>query len=401
MTTIVLIGTLDTKGAEYEYLRERVRSLGADTVLIDVGTGAPPTVLPDVAASEVAAAAGSRLADLTDRGEAVTAMGQGAEAISRRLFAEGRLDGLLALGGSGGTEIATQAMRALPVGVPKVMVSTMASGNVRPYVGAADVTMIHSVVDVAGLNPISERILANAAAAVVAAARVELPARSARPLVGASMFGVTTPCVTRARARLEELGYDVLVFHANGTGGRSLEALARGSSLVGVLDLTTTELADELVGGVLSAGSDRLEAAGQAGLPQVVSLGALDMVNFGPMDTVPEWVHGRTLYQHNRSVTLVRTTPEECRQLGRTIGRKLSTARGPAALFVPLRGMSLISVDGQPFYDPEADCALRDGLRESLGPTVEVHEMDTDINDETFALAAANRLHELITAEKP
>jgi uncharacterized protein (UPF0261 family) len=401
MTTIVLIGTLDTKGAEYEYLRERVRSLGAHTVLVDVGTGGPPTVGPDVAASEVAAAAGSRLADLTDRGEAVAAMGRGAELISRRLFAEGRLDGLLALGGSGGTEIATQAMRALPVGVPKVMVSTMASGNVRPYVGAADVTLIYSVVDVAGLNPISERILANAAAAVVAAARVELPSRSARPLVGASMFGVTTPCVTRARARLEELGYDVLVFHANGTGGRSLEALARGSSIVGVLDLTTTELADELVGGVLSAGPDRLEAAGKAGLPQVVSLGALDMVNFGPMETVPEWVHGRTLYKHNRSVTLVRTTPEECRQLGRMIGRKLSAARGPAALFVPLRGMSLISVDGQPFYDPEADRALRDGLRESLGPTVEVHEMDTDINDETFALAAANRLHELITAEKP
>jgi uncharacterized protein (UPF0261 family) len=397
MATVVLLGTLDTKGSEYEFLRGQLRAHGVDGMLVDAGSGGAPLVEPDIGAAEVAAAAGAELAALTDRGEAVETMGRGAEAVVRRLYEEGRLQGILALGGSGGTSIATRAMRALPVGVPKLMVSTMASGDTRPYVGEVDIAMMYSVVDISGINAISERILANAAAAIAAMAQVEVPEHAeARPLIGATMFGVTTPCVTRARERLEELGYEVLVFHATGSGGRSMEALARGGFFVGVLDSTTTELADELVGGVLSAGPERLDAAGELGLPQVVSLGALDMVNFGPLDTVPERFRSRNLYEHNPTVTLMRTTPDECLELGRTIGRKLSAARGPVALFVPLRGVSMIAVEGGPFHDPAADEALRAGLRETLSDAVEVHELDLDINDPAFAEAMADRLHELV-----
>jgi uncharacterized protein (UPF0261 family) len=397
MATVVLVGTLDTKGAEYRFLRERLLAHGVETLLVDVSSGGQPLVEPDVPAADVAAAAGAKPAALTDRGEAVETMARGAAAVVRRLHEEGRLQGIVALGGSGGTSIATRAMQALPVGVPKLMVSTMASGDTRPYVGAVDVTMTYSVVDIAGINAVSERVLANAAAAIAAMAQVDVPERrDARPLVGATMFGVTTPCVTRARERLEELGYEVLVFHATGTGGRSMEALARDGFLAGVLDVTTTELADELVGGVLSAGPERLDAAGELGLPQVVSLGALDMVNFGPLATVPERFRGRNLYEHNPTVTLMRTTPEECRELGRTIGRKLSASRGPAALYVPLRGVSTIAVEGGPFHDAAADEALREGLRDTLADTIEVHELDVDINDPAFAEAMAERLHELI-----
>jgi uncharacterized protein (UPF0261 family) len=396
MTTIVLLGTLDTKGAEYAYLRERVLQAGAEAILIDVGTGGPPAVPADITAAQVAEAAGCRLADLAGRGEAVAAMGRGAEAVCRRLLADGRLDGLVALGGSAGTYIAACAMRALPAGIPKVMVSTMASGDVRQYVGTSDISMTYSVVDIAGLNPVLERIIANAAVSAVAAARVELPERRARPMIAESMLGVTTPGATRARARLAELGYEVLVFHANGTGGRSLEALVRAGSFTGVLDLTTTELADEVAGGMFSAGPDRLDAAAQAGVPQVVSLGGLDMIIFEPPETLPERMQGRTTYRHNPGVTLVRTSPCECRELGRLIGRKLSRSRGRVALFVPLQGVSQISVKGGPFYDPEADRALLDGLRETLRPSVEVHELDAAINDDAFAVAAADRLHGLI-----
>jgi uncharacterized protein (UPF0261 family) len=284
----------------------------------------------------------------------------------------------------------------LPVGVPKLLVSTVASGDTRPYVGAVDVTMMYSVVDISGVNSVSARIMANAAGAIAGMVGARVPILESKPLVGATMFGVTTPCVTRARARLEELGYEVLVFHATGAGGQSLEALVRDGFLVGVLDTTTTELADELVGGVLSAGPDRLEAAGAAGVPQVVSLGALDMVNFGPRETVPAQFEGRNLYVHNPTITLMRTTPDECAELGRTIGRKLSAATGPTALFVPLKGVSMIAVEGRPFYDPAADDALLAGLHETLDSSVEVHELDTDINDPAFADAMADRLHELI-----
>ncbi len=400
MPTVVLLGTLDTKGAEYAYLDERLREHGADVLVVDAGVYEPVGGLAaDIERTEVAAAAGAdvaALASTADRGAAVTAMAAGAEQVVRRLHAEGRLDGILALGGSGGSSIAAQAMRALPVGVPKLLVSTVASGDTRPYVGAVDVTMMYSVVDISGVNSVSARIMANAAAAIAGMAGVAVPALESKPLVAATMFGVTTPCVTRARERLEELGYEVLVFHATGAGGQSMEALVRDGFIAGVLDVTTTELADELVGGVLSAGPDRLEAAGTAGVPQVVSLGALDMVNFGPRETVPPQFEGRNLYVHNPTITLMRTTPDECAELGRTIGRKLSDATGPTALFIPLRGVSMIAVEGQVFHDTAADEALLAGLRETLDDSVEVHELETDVNDPDFAVAMADRLHELI-----
>jgi uncharacterized protein (UPF0261 family) len=399
--TVVLVGTLDTKGHEYAYLRDRIRDAGADVVLVDAGVLGEPQVAPDVAREEVARAGGAEHADLVaggDRGAAMDVMGRGAAAVLARLRAEGRLDGAASVGGSGNSSVAAAAMRDLPVGVPKLIVSTVASGDTRPYVGATDVTMMYSVVDIAGINQISARILSNAAGAIAGMVRAEPPAgEHTRPLVGATMFGVTTPCVTRARERLEELGYEVLVFHATGTGGQSFEALATGGFLAGALDATTTELADELVGGVLSAGPDRLEAVGRAGIPQVVSLGALDMVNFGPRETVPERFAERNLYVHNATVTLMRTTPEENAELGRRIARKLNAAESPTALFVPLAGVSAIDVEGQPFRDADADAALFAALRDGLDRSrVEVHELDTDVNDPAFATAMADRLHELI-----
>ena len=402
MATVVLLGTLDTKGEEYEFLRRRVLEEGVDALLVDTGVLGSPLAEPDISRQQVAEAAGADLQELAtseDRGAAVEAMARGVSEIVKDLHAQGRLDAVLALGGSGGTAIAAQAMRQLPVGVPKLIVSTMASGDTRPYVGAVDVTLMYSVVDISGLNPISERILGNAAAAAAGMAKAQGPDSDAeKPLVGATMFGVTTPCVTEARKRLEELGYEVLVFHATGTGGQSMEALMRSGFITASLDVTTTELADELVGGVLSAGPDRLEAAGALGIPQVVSLGALDMVNFGPFESVPAEFRDRLLYKHNPTVTLMRTTPEECAALGRTIARKLNEARGPLTVFVPLKGVSLIATEGQVFHDPAADEALFCTLRENLDPEVDLRELDLDVNDPEFAHALAERLHTLYEA---
>jgi uncharacterized protein (UPF0261 family) len=395
---VLLIGTLDTKGAEYAYLAERLRLHGVAVTLADAGVNEPVGAEPDISRSEVGAEAGAdpaALAAAGDRGAAVTAMAAAAEALARRLWAEGRIAGVLAAGGSGNTAIATRAMQALPVGAPKLMVSTMAAGDTSDYVGASDVTMMASVTDVAGVNSISARILANAAAAMagmVQAPEVDLGER--KPLVAASMFGVTTPCVTHARERLEERGYEVLTFHATGAGGKAMEGLMESGFLDGVLDITTTELCDELVGGVLSAGPDRLEAAGRLGLPQVVSLGALDMVNFGARNTVPPQFESRNLYVHNPSVTLMRTTKDEMVELGRQIARKLSAAAGPTALFVPLRGVSMIDADGQPFRDADADAALFEVLRADVGGDVELIEMDNNVNDPEFAEAMADKLDE-------
>jgi uncharacterized protein (UPF0261 family) len=385
--TVVLVGTLDTKGAEYKYLRDRLILGGVKTLLVDVGTLDPPLVEPDISRREVAAAAGVDLDALTsarDRGRAVSEMADAAAIVVRRLYDEGRCDGVIAAGGSGNTAIATKAMRALPVGVPKLMVSTMAAGNTRDYIGASDIALMASVTDVAGINSISGRILANAAAAMagmVNAPPVELGKQ--RPLIAATMFGVTTPSVTAAREELEGLGYEVLTFHATGTGGRAMEALVESGFVTGVLDITTTELADELVGGVLSAGPDRLEMAGKLGVPQVVSQ-----------------FESRNLYVHNPSVTLMRTTPAECAELGRQIARKLSAARGPVALFIPLRGVSAISGEGGPFFDAAADKALFGALRENVGKNVELHEIDANINDPGFAHAMAARLDELMKVRR-
>jgi len=408
MTSVVLLGTLDTKGAEYEFVRDRLRKLGCEVVMVDAGTLAQDRFPVDVGPDEVAAAAGfdrGALATAGDRGAAMTAMGAGAARVVARLHAEGRLDGILALGGSGGASLGSAAMRALPIGVPKLIVSTMAAGDTRPYVGESDIAMLYPVVDIAGINRVSARILGNAAAAIAGMARASrettgpAPADSTtRPLIAATMFGVTTPCVTVARERLEELGYEVLVFHATGSGGRAMEALIRSGSIDGVLDATMTELADEIGGGVLSAGPDRLDAAGAAGVPQVVSLGALDMINFGPLETVPEPFRARNLHVHNRGVTLMRTTAEENSALGRLIAGKLNAATGPVSLFIPTGGVSMLDAPGEPFHDPAADAALFDALRAGLRSDVERVEMPVNINDASFARAMADRLHELIGA---
>ena len=395
---VVVVGTLDTKGEEIGFARDVLESQGVDVHLVDAGVMGDPEVEPDTTAAEVAEAAGTTLDALredADRGEAMEAMGDGATAVALELHQDGVLEGILGLGGSGNTSIATTAMRALPYGVPKLMVSTMASGDVRPYVESSDVMMLYSVADVEGLNQLTRRIVSNAALAMVGMVANEPDVEvEAKPTVGVTMFGVTTPGVQRAREYLEEHGYEVIVFHATGTGGRAMEDLVEQGVIDGVLDVTTTELADELVGGVLSAGPDRLEAAGERGIPQVVSTGALDMVNFGPEDEVPGEFRDRHLHVHNPQVTLMRTTAEENAELGRILAEKVNAATGPSAVVLPLGGVSMLDVEGEDFHDPEADAALFDAIREHLDDDVELVEVDADVNAEEFALTMARTLDE-------
>ena len=391
MAVVALIGTLDTKGAEYAWLAEQLDKHGVQALFVDVGSfSASP--LANVSSDDVIAAADSdavALRERRDRGEMMQVMSVGAARIVRDLAVSGRIHGLLALGGSGGSSVAAAAMQALPVGFPKLLVSTMASGDVKPYVGEVDATLMYSVVDVAGINSVSSQVFANAAAAIAGMAqayedRLAAVPAGHKPVVAVTMFGVTTPAADEARDTLTDLGYEVLVFHATGAGGRAMEKLAESGLLAGVCDLTTTELAD--VGGVRSAGPRRLEMAGRVGLPQAVSLGALDMVNFGPADTVPPEFAGRNLFVHNPTVTLMRTTPEEMAELGRRIAAKLAAATGPTELFIPLRGVSAIDV--------ALFAELRAGL---VGSGVVVHELDQAINDPGFGAAMARALHAPIT----
>ena len=404
--SIYLFATLDTKGVEAAFLRECLVAAGLDVKLVDVGSLGEPLVPPDVPREVVFEAAGHSLAEIVaagDRGVAVTAAAAGAEQLARRWYSQGLVSGVLAVGGSAGTTIGTAAMRALPLGVPKVMVSTLASGQVRHWVQDKDVAMFNSVVDISGLNRISRPILTNAALAMAGMVRGvgALPAAqtsaqtadtSDRPLIAATMFGVTTPAVEHARKILEQAGFEVLVFHATGNGGQAMESLIDEGLVSGVLDLTTTELADELVGGILTAGPGRLTAASRRGIPQVVSVGATDMVNFGPRNTVPPQFADRKFHQHNASVTLMRTTPQENAQLGRIIAEKVSASSGPVTVVLPLLGVSAIDRAGQSFDDPAARAALFDGIRKHLSGQVKLVELEHHINDEAFAAAAANEL---------
>lgn len=400
MATVVLLGTLDTKGSEHAFIAERLEQAGCEVVVVNAGVLRDPDYAVDFGREAVARAAGADLSQLgrdRDRGAAVTTMGQGAAVIVAGLHAEGRLHGIIGAGGSGGSSIISRAMQALPVGVPKVLVSTMASGDVRSYMGAVDIAMMYSVVDIAGINAVSSQILANAAAAVAGMARsyeVGLPVTDDKPLVGATMWGTTTPCVDQARKWLEDAGYEVLVFHATGAGGRSMEALIRSGYITAALDITTTELIDELAGGTMSAGPDRLEAAGDMGLPQVVSVGGADQIAFAPPDAMPAKYANRASYAHNPTVTTVRTNAEENARFGRLVAEKLNRATGPLTVFLPLRGTTQYSSPGQVFNDPAADQALFASLRANLDPAVEVIEMDTDINDPAFGLAMAEKLDE-------
>ena len=400
MATVVLLGTLDTKGVEYAFLKERIEAAGCTVITMNVGILGDPDYEVDVSRRDVAKAAGADIATMEvekDRGAAVTTMAKGAAALVQRLFAEGRLDGVLGAGGSGGTSIISHAMRSLPVGVPKMLVSTMASGDVRPYMGATDIAMMYSVVDIAGINAISKQILGNAAVAVAAMARsyaAGIPGSGDKPVVGATMYGTTTPGVEAARAWLEAAGYEVLVFHATGPGGRSMEALMKSGHISASLDITTTELMDEVAGGTMTAGPDRLEMAGAIGLPQVVSLGAVDQITFSPPDAVPVAFLGRRLYAHNPTVTLIRSSPEENQRFGRVVAEKLNRATGPLTVFIPLRGTSQYAVEGGVFHDRAADEVLFSSLKDNLDPSVEVVEIDTDVNDPDFGLAMAKKLDE-------
>ncbi|WP_254509951.1 Tm-1-like ATP-binding domain-containing protein [Anatilimnocola floriformis] len=398
--TIYLFATLDTKGPEADFVARRLRELGLTVELVDTGCLGEPTVAATISREQLFAAGGASLSELqqqNDRGAAIAAAARGAEAIVRSAFQVGKVTGVIALGGSAGTTIGTAAMRALPIGVPKVMVSTLASGNVRPYVRDKDIVMLNSVVDIAGINRLSRQILNEAAAAIAGMVRfaASVQETSDRPLIAATMFGVTTPCVQHARKILEDAGYEVLIFHATGNGGEAMESLIRDGLVAGVLDITTTELADELVGGILSAGPTRLTAAGEKGIPQVISVGALDMVNFGPRETVPAEFAERLFYQHNANVTLMRTTPEECRLLGEQIARKAAAATGPVEILLPLRGVSALDTAGKAFDDPQAREQLRFGLHAMAGQ-VPIVEVDHHINDAAFAELATRRLLELL-----
>lgn len=396
---VVIIGTLDTKGVEVAFVRDLVRAAGLDPWVIDAGVQLPGFPA-DTPAEQVFAAAGTTVAAVraaNDRGRAVTLAAAGVSKLVTRLHAEGKVAGVFGLGGSAGTTIGTAAMRALPYGVPKVMVSTLASGQVGHFIGVRDICMIHSVTDLCGLNRFTRRVLTNAANALIGmVSATPQAANEDRALIAATMFGVTTPCVSASRELVEAGGFEVLVFHATGTGGRTMEAMIADGLIAGVMDLTTTELADELVGGILSAGPDRLTAASLRGVPQVISLGALDMVNFGPADTVPARFEGRHFYQHNAAVTLMRTTPEENDRLGKSIVERACASRGPVALLVPLRGVSAIDVQGGPFWWPEADRALFQSIRDSVAPPVNLVELDLHINDPAFAAAAAETLLKMV-----
>ncbi len=401
----LIIGTLDTKGLELAFARDRLRAAGLQTLVIDAGSMGPPAFEPDIPRDEVFRRAGTSAEEIRargDRGLAVAKAAEGAAALVSDMDRRGLVEGILAAGGSAGTTIGTAAMRALPFGRPKVMLSTLASGQVRPYVGGRDILMMHSVADLAGLNRLTRTVLAGAADALAGmiAARRDRPVDLGpdRPIVAATMFGVTTPCVDRARAALEAAGCEVIVFHATGVGGQSMEGLIRDGQVSAVLDLTTTELADEHVGGILTAGPDRLKAAVEKGIPQVVSVGALDMVNFGPMDSVPDRFRARRLYAHNPTVTLMRTTPDECAAIGGRMASVLSAAKAPTVVLLPLRGVSAIDAPGKPFRDPEADSALFDALTSGLSgaPNVRLVPRDEHINDPSFADAAAGTLLELL-----
>lgn len=400
--SVYAVATMDTKGHELAYVAERLRAVGLTILTVDVGTMDPPTVVPDVTRESVAGchpttAGRSAALSRADRGAAITAMGEALTCFLLREQEAGRVAGVIGIGGSGNTALITPAMRALPIGLPKVMVSTIASGNVAPYVGTSDILMMYPVVDIAGLNAVSRRVLGNAAHALAGMIRHPIPASDDKRTVAMTMFGVTTPCVTAVREALEAQGFDPLVFHATGTGGRAMEKLVEAGLVHGVLDITTTEVADEIVGGILPAGPHRFEAILRAGVPYVLSLGALDMVNFGAMDTVPERFRHRKLHAHNAQVTLMRTTAEENRQFARWIAAKLNRAKTPFTLLIPESGVSALDAPGQPFFDPEADAALFGELESAIEPGAgrSIRRLPLHINDHAFARALGESYLEL------
>jgi len=398
--TVVLVGSLDTKGEEFRYVKELIEEYGLKTFVVDFGVMGNPALKPDISRDQVAKAAGGDLIYLQSgehKDQAMQTMSEGLAIIVQQLYDDGKLDGILGMGGGGGTSIASAAMRSLPVGVPKVMLSTVASGDVSAYTGTTDITFMPSIVDIAGFNRISRVIYANAAGAIagMVSAEAESPTDE-RPLIAASMFGNTTECVDQARAVLEQNGYEVLVFHATGTGGKTMEGLIADGYITASLDITTTELADEVCGGVLNAGPDRCLAASQAGIPAVLAPGCVDMANFWGMDTVPEKYHNRVLYKWNPDITLLRTNIEENTHIGEMIAAAANAASAAVAVLLPLRGVSMLDSQGGDFWDPQADQACFQAIKANLKPEIPVIEMENNINDKEFAHKAAETLLEML-----
>ncbi|MCY4118658.1 MAG: Tm-1-like ATP-binding domain-containing protein [Caldilineaceae bacterium] len=403
--TVLLVGALDTKGVEYSFVKDLIEAAGLRTLVVDFGVMGEPAFAPDVSRGEVAAAAGGDLAYLasgTHKDEAMRTMAEGLASVVERLYGEGRFDGILAMGGSGGTSLATTAMRTLPVGVPKVMVSTVGGGDVSAYAGSKDITFMPSVVDVAGINRLSRAIYANAAGAIAGMVQTETEAAAhERPLIAASMFGNTTAAVDHARGLLESEGYEVLVFHATGSGGRTMEDLIGADYIAGCLDITTTELADEICGGVFSAGPERVQAAPRQGIPTVIVPGCVDMANFGGIETVPEHYRERTLYEWNPEVTLLRTNEEENRQMGAMLAAAANAGSpGEVAVLIPLKGVSMLDSEGDRFWDPAADGACFDALKNDLRADIPLIEMDANINDPEFAEQAVKLLLGMLRDEQ-
>ncbi|MCC6494677.1 MAG: Tm-1-like ATP-binding domain-containing protein [Propionibacteriaceae bacterium] len=407
MGNVLLVGTLDTKGREMRYIMDEIRALGGEPLVANIGVFDPmPTDVPIAyTAQDIAEAGGESLAELRTGGEtggarahAMTVMTNGLSAILSRENEAGRFDAVLGFGGSSGSSVIGAAMQVLPVGVPKVLVSTMASGDTTPYVGTRDITLMYSVTDIAGLNRISRVVLRNAARAAAGMASGPLTDNADdQPLIAITMFGVTTPCVMAVQEQIEEDGFETTVFHATGSGGRAMEDLVRDGLVDGVIDLTTSELTDELVGGVLTAGPARMEAAGLAGIPQVLVPGALEVVNFGAEPTVPTRfrVPERMLHVHNAAVTIVRTLPEEARRLGEIFAQKASVATGPTAVVLPLKGLSALDAPGQPWENPVGNAQLFDAIRCGLREDIPIIEVDAAINDPVFADACVAAFRDL------
>lgn len=396
--TIAVLGTLDSKGEEHAFVADRIRELGHIPLLIDVGSYGAPQVRPDYTRYDVAKVAGKNLESLyqaKDRGACVVAISEAAPIFIKKLEEESKIDGIISLGGGGGTAIATAAMRALPIGFPKLMVSTLASGNTAHYIGTKDIVMMPSIVDVAGLNSVSKMLFTRAAGAICGMVNTLIDdVSNEKPIVVASMFGNTTECINKASEILTEAGYEVLVFHATGTGGKTMEALIETGMVSGILDLTTTEWADELTGATLSAGPTRMDAMSKMKVPTVVAPGCLDMANFGEVDTIPDKYKNRQFYIHNPQVTLMRTNSEECAQLGEIIANKANANTAPTVVLLPLNGISVIAQQGEPFYDEDADAALFNAIKQNFkGKLI---ELECAINDAEFAITAANTLLEII-----
>lgn len=399
---VVIIGALDTKGEEHLFLKQRIEEKRLKTIVIDTGIVGSPYFKPDISRDEVCSASGYSLDELMSKNErklAIETMALGASKVARKLYKEGNLNGIISIGGSQGTYMSSIAMKDLPFGIPKILVSTTVSGDVSGYLGHKDITLMHSVADILGLNSFNRRFFSQAASAICGMVKEDLSQEEKeKPLIGITMFGMTTPCVMKMKKLFENKNekYEIVVFDARGTGGSAMEELIQEGVIKGVMDVTTTELADELVGGIRSAGPQRLEAAGEKGIPQVIGPGALDMVNFGPMESVPKAFSGRKFYVHTPMVTVMRTNPEENRRLGEIMADKLNRSKGRVVVVIPLKGFSGLDESGKPFFDIACSLSFAQALKENIDQKIKVIELDCHINEAPYAKEVVEQFLEML-----